>query len=90
MTRQEIVGSAVTRTWTTARTLGDVTAVCSDQRAIGVLAEPNLFSYTHRVAQLGPVTVGDISFGCDVWMDCVALDRQRPDNQREDRSARHR
>jgi AraC-like DNA-binding protein len=73
VTRQETVGTTVTRTWTTTRTLSDVFAVCSDQRAIGVLAEPNLFSYTHRVARLGPVTICDIAFGCDVWMDCAEL-----------------
>ncbi|GLE50621.1 helix-turn-helix transcriptional regulator [Mycobacterium montefiorense] len=68
--------------WITARSLEDAVTLCGaafyPQQDIGVLDDPRAFSLTQRVGTLGPITVGEVTFGSPVWMDCG-----------EDRSAYH-
>ena len=60
---------------TTVRELNHVTTVFPHQRSAGVFGRDSAFSLSYRIGRLGPVSVFDLSFGVDSWIECAD---QRP------------
>ena len=60
----------VTCPWITASTLSDFAVLCCDQPHIRLLSDPDSLSLNHRVARIGPLTIGELVVGSDVSLDC--------------------
>jgi AraC-like DNA-binding protein len=56
---------------TTVYTIDQVVTCFPVAQAAGVLERRQPFSLTHRAAQLGPITLLDLAFGADVWIQCA-------------------
>lgn len=55
--------------WTPAKEFDDFARVCCGQPHLRLLADPDSFSLTQRVARMGPVTLSEIDVGSDLPMD---------------------
>src|SRR5262245_48413964 len=57
--------------WTIVHTVDQVDTCFPVARAAGVLERRVPFSYTHRTAHVGPITLLDLAFGVDIWIRCA-------------------
>jgi AraC-like DNA-binding protein len=55
--------------WTPAKEFDDFARVCCGQPHLRLLADPDSFSLTQRVARMGPITLSEIDVGSDLPMD---------------------
>jgi AraC-like DNA-binding protein len=68
---------AVSSAWATVRTLGEFAELRQNQLKstsfwwpdLGPLGDPGSFSFTHRMGRLGPVTILEVDFHDDVWVN---------------------
>ena len=56
--------------WVSASDLGDFAVLCCDEPHISLLSDPDSLSLAHRVARVGPVTIGELVVGSDMSLDC--------------------
>lgn len=63
--------------WMHAETIDDAETLCGlalyPQQELQILRNPESFSLSQRIGNLGPVTVGEIAFGADVRLECGEL-----------------
>jgi AraC-like DNA-binding protein len=63
--------------WMHAETVTEAETLCGlalyPQQELRVLRNPESFSLTQRIGNLGPLTVGEVAFGADVRLECGEL-----------------
>jgi AraC-like DNA-binding protein len=74
MTQHAVNHVADEHAWKTTTTFDDAVELCTSalypQQDIALLDDPKRFSLTQRIGHIGPVTLGEITFGSPVWMNC--------------------
>ena len=69
MCQRNGVGLAYPSRWLKVCTPEDALAQCSGLQDVRVLGDPKLFWVSHWEAQLGPVTIVDVTYGSDIRQD---------------------
>jgi AraC-like DNA-binding protein len=59
-----------TRAWSTASTLSEFAVLCCEQPHISLVSDPDSVSLAHRVSRIGPLAIGELEVGSDMWLDC--------------------
>ncbi len=56
--------------WVSASDLAEFAVLCCEEPHINLLSDPDSLSLAHRVARIGPLTVGELVIGADMSLDC--------------------